>query len=103
MVVNNNLLDIYKQYREKKLAHAYLIETNNIEQYALEKLNRKNADVIIANDVTQAGAGFASDTNQVTMYFSEKDQKVLPLLSKYDTAKEILQEISQRLMTGDSE
>ena len=29
MVVNNNLLDIYKQYREKKLAHAYLIETNN--------------------------------------------------------------------------
>lgn len=32
MVVNNNLLDIYKQYREKKLAHAYLIETNNISK-----------------------------------------------------------------------
>ena len=98
--------DILQELGEKK-THQYLVgfaaETNNIEQYALEKLNRKNADVIIANDVTQAGAGFASDTNQVTMYFSEKDQKVLPLLSKYDTAKEILQEISQRLMTGDSE
>lgn len=97
--------DILQELGEKK-THQYLVgfaaETNNIEQYALEKLNRKNADVIIANDVTQAGAGFASDTNQVTMYFSENDQKVLPLLSKYDTAKEILQEISQRLLTGDS-
>lgn len=98
--------DILQQLGEQK-THQYLVgfaaETNNIEQYALDKLKRKNADVIVANDVTQAGAGFASDTNQVTMYFSEQDKKALPLLSKYDTAKEILLEISHRLMDGDSE
>lgn len=55
----------------KKKTHQLLIgfaaETNDVETYAEGKLTRKNADYIVANDVTEVGAGFNTDTNTVTL------------------------------------
>ena len=53
--------------------------------------------MIIANDVSAEGAGFGVDTNIVTIYHKDQSKKEMPLLSKRDTAKEILKEISLKL------
>ena len=96
-----DILQTIGQMKEHQYVVGFAAETNNVEYYALDKLKRKNADVIIANDLTEKGAGFAADTNKVTMYFAENDKVELPLLSKYETAKRALLEISRRIMDGD--
>src|SRR5690606_37957099 len=79
--------------KKQQFLVGFAAETNNIEHYAMDKLQRKNADMIVANDITSQGAGFKSDTNIVTIFHKDKTKKQLPLLSKRDTAREILQEI----------
>lgn len=79
--------------KKQQFLVGFAAETNNIEHYAMDKLQRKNADMIVANDITAQGAGFKSDTNIVTIFHKDKTKKQLPLLSKRDTAREILQEI----------
>lgn len=85
------------QTKEKQFLVGFAAETNDLEHYAKEKLKKKNADMIVANDVTAEGAGFAGDTNIVTIFHKDQTIKKLPLLSKHDTAKEILKEIVLKL------
>ena len=85
------------QIKNHQFLVGFAAETNNIDRNAREKLERKNADMIIANDVSAEGAGFGVDTNIVTIYHKDQSKKELPLLSKKDTAKEILKEISLKL------
>ena len=51
-----------------RLIIGFAAETNDVEEYARGKLVKKNADMIVANNVTTAGAGFGTDTNIVTMF-----------------------------------
>ncbi|KUP08616.1 phosphopantothenoylcysteine decarboxylase [Bacillus coahuilensis m2-6] len=87
-----------------KKTHQFLVgfaaETDNVEQYAREKLIRKNADIIVANNVLVEGAGFGTDTNKVVMYMKSGESKPLPLQTKDSVAKNILLEISERLKDG---
>lgn len=80
----------------KRKTHQFLIgfaaETNNVEEYARKKLNSKNADMIVANNVMQEGAGFGTDTNIVTFYKPKNEKKEFPKLSKHEVAYEILKE-----------
>ncbi|TYS16338.1 bifunctional phosphopantothenoylcysteine decarboxylase/phosphopantothenate--cysteine ligase CoaBC [Rossellomorea vietnamensis] len=95
--------DILKTLGEKKdsqLLIGFAAETNNVEQYAAEKLRKKNADMIVANNITVEGAGFAGDTNIVTVFRKDGTQRELPLLTKADTAKEILYEIKNLMDKG---
>ena len=55
---------------------------------------RKNADLIVLNDVTKPGAGFAGDTNIVTI-ISDEGTKDYPLLEKYEVAQVILDEVME--------
>ncbi|MGE6258696.1 bifunctional phosphopantothenoylcysteine decarboxylase/phosphopantothenate--cysteine ligase CoaBC [Heyndrickxia sporothermodurans] len=97
--------DILKELG-KKVDKPFLVgfaaETENIEEHAWGKLKRKNADIIVANDVSREGAGFGGDTNIVTMYKKDLTKKELPLLSKNETAKVILEEISREVKEGTS-
>jgi phosphopantothenoylcysteine decarboxylase/phosphopantothenate--cysteine ligase len=68
-----------------------------VERYAKNKLESKNADMIVANNVVQAGAGFGTDTNIVTLFKRDGSKKELPLLPKSEVAKEILLEICREL------
>ncbi|MDQ0184878.1 bifunctional phosphopantothenoylcysteine decarboxylase/phosphopantothenate--cysteine ligase CoaBC [Cytobacillus kochii] len=70
----------------------FAAETNNVDVYARGKLEKKNADMIVANDVTSAGAGFGTDTNVVTLYKRDGTKTDLPLMSKHDVAESILKE-----------
>jgi phosphopantothenoylcysteine decarboxylase/phosphopantothenate--cysteine ligase len=81
--------------------HQFLVgfaaETDHVEEYAKGKLKQKNADMIVANNVSLEGAGFDGDTNIVTIYHKDGTVKELPLLSKSETAKHILEEVVSRL------
>src|SRR5271155_3306575 len=67
----------------------FAAETNNVAENARGKLARKSADLIVANDVTQQGAGFDADTNIVTMYLPDSPEIALPKLNKFDVANRI--------------
>lgn len=94
--------DILKTLGEKKegqLLVGFAAETVDVEYYAKQKLETKNLDMIVANDVKAEGAGFGTDTNIVTMYKQSGDVIPLPLLSKAEVAHRILEEV-QLLFEG---
>ena len=68
----------------------FAAETENVAASARSKLERKNADMIVANDVTQEGAGFDTDTNVVTLYLRSDREIALPKLTKAEVAEKIL-------------
>lgn len=67
----------------------FAAETDHVVENARAKLSRKGVDLIVANDVTQEGAGFDTDTNIVTLVFRDREIP-LPKLSKFDVANRIL-------------
>jgi phosphopantothenoylcysteine decarboxylase / phosphopantothenate---cysteine ligase len=81
--------------REKnnRVLVGFAAETNNVAENARGKLARKGADMIVANDVTQEGAGFDTDTNIVTIYLRDGREVPLPKMSKLDVANRILDQV----------
>jgi len=71
----------------------FSMETENLLENSRKKLEKKNADLIVANDLSKEGAGFGTDTNIVTLINSSGQIKELPLMSKYDVSNAILDEI----------
>jgi len=67
----------------------FAAETDRVSENARAKLARKGADVIVANDVTQEGAGFDTDTNIVTMLLRDGREISLPKMSKLDVAHRV--------------
>jgi phosphopantothenoylcysteine decarboxylase / phosphopantothenate---cysteine ligase len=68
----------------------FAAETERLADHARDKLARKHADIIVANDVTQRGAGFDTDTNIVTLFVRDGREIPLPQLSKFAVANRIL-------------
>jgi len=68
----------------------FALETENEEANALKKMQKKKTDFIVLNSLNDAGAGFGLDTNQVTIYSAKGEKKVVPMKSKFEVAKEIL-------------
>lgn len=71
---------------------AFAAETDDLVENARGKLARKNADLVVANDVTRPGAGFGTDTNIVTLVTADA-QEELPMLTKRQTADAILDRV----------
>lgn len=90
------LADVALEHRHTGLlVIGFAAETGDVIPHAREKVARKRLDLIVANDITQEGAGFDSETNIVTLISSLSDIPLeLPLLSKRDTAHRILDEIA---------
>lgn len=72
-----------------RLLVGFATETEDVVPNAERKLRAKNLDLIVANDVTQAGAGFAGDTNIVTLLDRTGGRESLPLLSKDEVAHRV--------------
>jgi phosphopantothenoylcysteine decarboxylase/phosphopantothenate--cysteine ligase len=81
--------------REKRgqILVGFAAETNTVAENARGKLARKGADMIVANDVTQEGAGFDTDTNIVTLYVRDGREIPLPKMSKFEVANQILDRV----------
>lgn len=73
----------------------FAAETDDLEANALDKLRRKNLDMVVANDVSAPGVGFGHDTNAVTIWLSTGDRKSVPLASKRAVAVALLDSVVQ--------
>ncbi len=80
-----------------KLVVGFAAETQNLVESALEKLQKKNLDLIVANDISAPGIGFQSDSNQVTIIDREKNIENIPLKPKREIADLLLDRILSRL------
>ncbi|WP_439559655.1 bifunctional phosphopantothenoylcysteine decarboxylase/phosphopantothenate--cysteine ligase CoaBC [Dyadobacter sp.] len=76
---------------EKQLLIGFALETENEMQNAAEKLARKNLDYIVLNSLNDAGAGFAHDTNKITVIEKNGTKRLFELKSKEEVARDILQ------------
>ena len=80
----------------------FAAETNDVKTYALKKLTTKNLDLICANDVSDHNIGFNSDQNALTLYWQNGEQ-TLPLSSKQQLAKQLLQAVITRYKASHDE
>jgi len=81
------------QAKGDRLIVGFAAETDHVAENARKKLTAKNADLIVANDVTAKDAGFDHDTNIVTLFSRDGRDLALPKLSKAEVAQRILDEI----------
>jgi phosphopantothenoylcysteine decarboxylase/phosphopantothenate--cysteine ligase len=75
----------------------FAAESDDVAINALVKLRKKHCDMLCANDIREAGAGFAVDTNHITIYDCDGGTMPLPMLSKREAARRIITEIARRL------
>lgn len=92
-----DILQELGQRKTKQFIVGFAAETDNVEKYTIDKMRRKNTDMMIANDITKEGAGFGTNTNIVTIFSKDGNVKSLPLMSKNEVAKEILKEITKKM------
>jgi phosphopantothenoylcysteine decarboxylase/phosphopantothenate--cysteine ligase len=71
----------------------FALETNNELEHAKDKLKRKNLDLIVLNSLRNSGAGFAGDTNQITIIDKHNNVEDFPLKSKAEVATDIIERI----------
>jgi phosphopantothenoylcysteine decarboxylase/phosphopantothenate--cysteine ligase len=83
---NPDILGELSHHKGHRLHVGFATETENVLTNAARKLRAKNLDMIVANDVTQEGAGFAHDTNIVTIIDRTERMETLPLMRKEEVA-----------------
>ena len=83
--------------RQNQLLVGFALETDNELDNALEKMNRKNLDLIVLNSLNDEGAGFRTDTNKVTLIDKNNNTAAFELKSKSDVADDILDKIEEML------
>ena len=81
------------QQAGRRILVGFAAETTAIADNSRSKLASKGADMIVANDVTQEGAGFDTDTNIVTIFLRDGREIPLPKLSKFEVANRILDRV----------
>jgi phosphopantothenoylcysteine decarboxylase / phosphopantothenate---cysteine ligase len=85
-----DILAMLSARRTSQIVIGFAAETEHVVSHAKDKLRGKGLDLIIANDVTQAGGGFGSDDNAVVILSAAGEQRVLGLMPKRRLADEIL-------------
>ncbi|MFL5724739.1 MAG: bifunctional phosphopantothenoylcysteine decarboxylase/phosphopantothenate--cysteine ligase CoaBC [Chloroflexota bacterium] len=82
--------------RPRPVLVGFAAETGSLER-AADKLRRKGVDLLVANDVSEAGSGFGTDTNRVTILAADGSEQALPLLSKREVADRLLDRVAAAL------
>jgi len=93
LVPNTDILATAARRKGSRLIVGFAAETDHVAENARKKLREKNADLIVANDVTAEGSGFDADTNIVTLFSRDGRDLPLPKLSKREVAHRILDEV----------
>jgi phosphopantothenoylcysteine decarboxylase/phosphopantothenate--cysteine ligase len=88
-----DILASVAQSKGERLVVGFAAETERVAENARKKLTAKNADLIVANDVTAEGAGFDHDTNVVTLFARDGRDLPLPRMTKSEVAQRILDEV----------
>ncbi|MCK0470702.1 bifunctional phosphopantothenoylcysteine decarboxylase/phosphopantothenate--cysteine ligase CoaBC [Halalkalibacter sp. APA_J-10(15)] len=89
-------VDILQTISTKKTPSQVIVgfaaESEKVVEYAKKKLEKKNLDLIVANNISEVGSGFKGDTNQITIIHRNGEMKPFPMLSKQEAAFRILEE-----------
>ncbi len=85
--------DILSELRGDFVRVGFKAESRNLLEHARRMLKQKALDLVVANDVTAADAGFGTDTNRVTLIAASGEAEELPLLPKYDVAHRVLDRV----------
>ena len=80
-----------------KITIGFAAETNNLSTNAKEKLNEKNCDWVIADDVSDQTIGFGSDFNKISIFYKDKPEENFEKMSKSLVAEEIVKRIIQQI------
>jgi len=89
---NPDILATVAREKGERLVIGFAAETERVAENARKKLTLKNADLVVANDISSEGAGFDHDTNIVTLFSRDGRDLPLPRLSKAEAAQRILDE-----------
>lgn len=97
LVKTKDILKSLGKIKQKQLLVGFALETNNEQENALKKLKAKNLDFIVLNSLQDQGAGFAHNTNKITIL--DKDNKIskFELKTKTEVAKDIANYIEKQL------
>jgi phosphopantothenoylcysteine decarboxylase / phosphopantothenate---cysteine ligase len=90
---NPDILATMAKEKGDRLVVGFAAETDHVAENARKKLTQKNADLIVANDLTAEGAGFDVDTNIVTIFSRDARDLPLPRMTKVEVAERILDEV----------
>jgi len=93
LIPNTDILATVARKKGPRLIVGFAAETDRVAENARKKMRDKNADLIVANDVTAEGAGFDVDTNVVTLFSRDGRDLPLPKLTKREVAHRILDEV----------
>ena len=97
LVKNPDILKTMGERKSKQFLVGFALETQNEEENALGKLQKKNLDMIVLNSLRDEGAGFKNDTNKIKI-FTKTDRKEFTLKSKNEVAKDILNFVEQEIL-----
>lgn len=100
LVRNPDIISEIGQQKGNRILVGFAMESENLLENAKEKLRAKNMDMIIANDLTQEGAGFQTDTNIIKILDRNGGMEELPLMDKGDVANRILDRIRDMRAAG---
>lgn len=90
---NDDILKLLSRQKTQALHVGFALETENAIKNAQGKLHQKALDLIVLNNAKEAGAGFKSETNHVTLIDRHGGIETLPTLTKVEVAFEILQRV----------
>ena len=99
LIKNPDILAELGRRKSKQFLVGFAAETQDLLKHAEEKLRKKNLDMLVANDVTMAGAGFDADTNIVRLFFSDGTTEELPQMRKTDLGELLMDRILTRMPT----
>jgi len=94
LVQNPDILKSLARLKTRQVLVGFAAETHDLEAEARRKMEEKNLDLIVANDVNRPDSGFQVDTNEVTLILRQGEVVRLPLLSKEEVAERILDRVA---------
>jgi phosphopantothenoylcysteine decarboxylase/phosphopantothenate--cysteine ligase len=96
---NQDILKELGRRKKDQILVGFAAETENLEQYAVQKLAEKNLDMIAANLIGDPASGFGSDTNAMTLFLKDGTQETLSVMPKEEVAHILLDRILQLMAT----
>lgn len=92
---NPDILYTLGQQKKHQVLIGFAAETEHVVEYGMRKVEKKNLDMLVANDVSKANCGFNVDTNEGYFLYPNGDAKEIPNMSKSDMAVAILKELAR--------
>lgn len=96
LIKNPDIVATVAQQHPRPYIVGFAAETNNVVEYAKRKLEQKNLDLVVANDVSQPDIGFNSENNEVTLVWPDGNQP-LEQQSKRELARDLIKRITERM------